>query len=221
MRSNEIHLAPVCLLSQRLDSSLSQLLFWKDVSLAWRFPRTSELWQGPSISLRLTKQPGVDRHSGAVEKSLVSSSVRAAAICADARDVHLSSSQALWRPGTGHVHRRTVHEMHLENKVSSACWREQLPGSHRHFSTTNECRSQEQPFRHPTRCLLLQHSACNSSRRLGGQARLEMSLACVTSACLEGLIRTRSSLFNEPFHGVLLGRGEKKIKIPQAKQIFQ
>lgn len=35
-----------------------------------------------------------------------------------------------------------------------------------------------------------------------------MSLACVTSACLEELIRKRSSLFNEPFHGALLG--EKK-----------
>jgi len=40
-----------------------------------------------------------------------------------------------------------------------------------------------------------------------------MSLACVTSACLEGLIRTRSSLFNEPFHGALQGE-KKKNKTP-------
>lgn len=88
-----------CLLIQWPAGPLGQLLFWKDVSLAPRFPRTSELWQGPSSRLRLTKQLGADRRSDASEKSSVSSSVRAVGMRADARDVHSSSSRALPEAG--------------------------------------------------------------------------------------------------------------------------
>lgn len=89
-----------CLLRQQQASWFSQLLFWEGCSLSWCFPRTSELWQGPGSSLRLTKQPGVDRRSGASQNSSVSSSVRAVRICADARDVHSSSSRALPEAGS-------------------------------------------------------------------------------------------------------------------------